>query len=436
MTEKELENLLRDPAVRHDLGRVVGDPLLWLEQDKLPQNEEERLSLAGEIKGQLKARVLEKLAEDAPRVQQRMLRRHGHMARYVLTAAAAVALLFTAFFMLLPQGRTMASALGALVTRKVTGHVVVESAGDPPPGVIKSSGMRISGVDGYEMNAYQSLDEYIQKTGRRPVVLTGGYRTVEQISDETDPETGSYTLMIVYVAPNGGYITTNQVWKKDAAPYIVPNSFERQTLGKTMYCTVDEDSTFTTGSMQLAQDCVFYLAVPYEMNFDTFLPQLAWSDEIDTRAFAITLPTPDPNQPQQERRTYQTLEAFIKDAGYYPVALENGYGALTKVEYYPSTYAPQTMVSIYKVDGHEVTIILQWGNVDGMVMSMEDSTYFETKVLGDYTMRASVDKKDGSTAGIVTLDHAVLSVFAEKDADFQDIVAHLIQMKPRMDGEQ
>lgn len=426
MTDRELENLLREPDTLHELERAVGDPSLWLGEDA-GLSEQDRLARKQELQHQIREAAFARLNEQPRRGERTPLPRRA--LRYFAAAAAIVLLLLAGVFALLPQGKAMAAALGELISRKVTGHVVVESAGSPPPGVVQSSGMRISGVDGFEMNAYQSLDEYIQKTGLHPVVLTGGYRTLEQITDETDPEAGSYTLMIVYTTPDGGYITTNQVWKKNATPYIVPNSFERQALGLTFYCNVSEDSMFTSGSALLAEDCVFHLTAPYEMNYDALLPQLAYSETVDTRAYTIVLPTPDPNQPQQEKHSYRTPEEFMQDTGYSVAALD-GFGLPENVDYFPSDYAPQTVYVIYNMDGHRVYIYLQWGNVDGMVMSMEDSTYFETTVLGDYTMRASVDKKDGSAAGIATLDHAVLSVFAEKGVDFQDVLSHLVLLKP------
>jgi|GEM_PF-6127642 len=429
MKKRELIELLRDPSVLRDLEHgLVGDPALWMKEGEAGAQDPK--AQKAEIQADLKRRVLARAQAQAPCTPRRAYPRTRARALRYIAAALVLALILVGFFTLVPQGRTLASSLGNLIARKVTGHVIIESVdGQTPPGVLKSSGMKVSGVDGFEMHSYFSVDEYIEKTGRHPVVLTGGYDTIEMITDETDPEAG-YTLMIAYAAPGGGYISTSQVWQ-GVRPEILPDSFEREALGGTMYCEVTEDSMFTCGWVRLSDECVFHIAAPYEMNFDLLLPQLAQSADIDTRAYTVTLPTPDPNQPQQERRVYASIEEFMQDTGRLPVTLEKDFATPFSVEYYPSEYAPNTVCAQYTVEGHTVTVIEQWGNVDGMVASMEDSTYFETTVLGKYTMRASVDVQDGSTAGVAVLDNTVLTVFTEKGLALTDVLPHLVQTQPK-----
>ncbi len=262
MTQRELEKLLKSPEVLKELEQgLFGDPILWASPAELKaaKNAEELMSQKRrEIREGVEKRLLER--ETAEERRATLPRRAGKGALQWTAAAFCVAVL-ACYIALYPPNASLATSYDEKVARKVEGHVIIESI-ETPPNVLRSVGMQISGVDGFEMYSYGSIEEYIEKTGKDPVLVTGGYDKIVNISDELDPSRG-YTLMIAYELASGEYISTSQFYADDAREMIFADGYERTVLdGKTMHCRVEDDSTSVGGSVRLSEDCIFYISMP------------------------------------------------------------------------------------------------------------------------------------------------------------------------------
>ncbi len=432
MTQRELEKLLKRPEVLQELEQsLFGDPALWLSPEKLKTQgcaEEQVRQKQDRIKESVMCRVLAAQNEAAYRIPHR---RMGTRALQWSAAAACVMLLgcYIAFY---PQAKSLATAHDERMARKVEGHVIIEDAGDAQPqNGLKSTGMRVSGVDGFEMYSYDSIDEYIKKTGRDPVLLTGRYKKIVSISDELDPERG-YTLMVAYELSSGAYISTSQLYSETIEDTIFADSYERTILGdKTMFCRVEDDSTGTYGLARLANDCSFFLYVPYAEQFDPYLDQLAYASALDTAAFVI--PPPEPLETEEDgefspkETSYAAFEEFSRENGYWPIILDEAYAKPVSIVFYSSPFTKMLTVE-YAKDGHRIYAFHNFEAMGGEAYTMEDDTYFTTKILGKYTMHCSVDLQDGSASGVALVSGSSFCIGAEKGIDFKELLQQLYIM--------
>ncbi len=432
MTQRELEKLLKRPEVLQELEQsLFGDPALWLSPEELGEGgcaEEQKRQKQSRLKAQVMRRALAAPPEEAYKAPRRCM---GARALQWSATAACVALLgcYIAFY---PQAKSLATAHDERVARKVEGHVIIEDAGDAQQeNGLKSMGMRVSGVDGFEMYSYDSIDEYIKKTGRDPVLLTGGYEKIVSISDELDPDRG-YTLMVAYELESGEYISTSQLYSETIEETIFADSYERTILdGKTMFCRVEDDSSGTYGLARLASDCSFFLYVPYAEQFDPYLDQLAYASASDTSAFVI--PPPEPASEEDsgsslEETPYATFEEFSRETGLWPVILDEAYAKPASIRFL-STVAMKTISVEYKKDGHSIYAFQNFDATGGSAYMMEDETYFTTELLGEYTMHCSVDTHDGSTAGVALVKGSSFFVIADKGIDFEEMLQQLYIME-------
>ena len=439
MTQRELEKLLKKPEVLQELERgLFGDPLLWA-----PPAEVKAARSADELLRQKRLQVKEQAARRA--IQEGMaqamqavpMRRVYKRALQWSVAAACVAVL-ACYIVLFPKEESLATSYDEKVVRKEEGCVIIESV-ETPPNVLKSSGMQISGVDGFEMYSYMSIDEYIEKTGRDPVLLTGGYEKIVNISDELDPNRG-YTLMIAYELPGDRYISTSQFYADDAKEVIFPDGYERTALnGRTMHCRVEDDSTSTSASVRLSDNCIFYMFLPYEEQLDPYLGKLVFASEIDTSSFVVPPPEPMPENAGEEIQDdgrprdipYNTFEELSRDTGYWPMVLDESFAKPVSIELHRSRAMGDNISVIYEKDGHEIVAFQRYGFIDGAVYFLEEETYYTTKVLGKYTFHCSVDLIDGSAAGVGVVNDTAYFIIAQKGVDFNEALKHLYIMKPK-----
>lgn len=428
MTQRELEKLLKSPEVLRELEQgLFGDPALWASAEELQaaQSAEELLERK---RMQIKEQVMRRLTQTGEERRAMPPRRMGRRALQWSVAAACVAL-FGCYIAFYPQAKSLATAHEERVARKVEGHLIIEGAEDAK----ENTGMRVSGVDGFEMYSYNNIDEYIQKTGRDPVLLTGGYERIASISDELDPNHG-YTLMIAYELTSGEYISTSQLYSQKHHETIFADSFERVVLGdKTMFCRVEDDSSGTYGLVRLSDDCTFFLYVPYAEQFDPYLAHLSFASEVDTSSFVVSLPEPAPQTEKDEefsprQTSYATFEEFSRGSGYWPVILDEAYAKPVSIEYY-SGILTKVLTVEYEKDGHSIYAFQHFDATGGEAYSMEDATYFTTKILGKYTMHCSVDLQDGSTTGVAVVNGSSFCIIAEKEVDFNDMLQHLYIME-------
>ena len=432
MTQRELEKLLKRPEVLQELEQsLFGDPVLWLSPEEIEAGgcaEEQKRQKERLLKAQVMRRVFDAQQETAYKAPRR---RMGTRALQWSAAAACVMLLgcYIAFY---PQAKSLATAHGERVARKVEGHVIIEEAVDEQPqNGLKYTGMRVSGVDGFEMHSYDSIGEYIEKTGRDPVLLTGGYEKIVSISDELDPDRG-YTLMVAHELSSGAYISTSQFYSETIEDTIFADSYERTILGdKTMFCRVEDDSTGTYGLARLAADCSLFLYVPYEEQFDRYLEQLAFASTLDTSAFVIPPPEPvsgEDSGSSLEETSYATFEEFSRETGLWPVILDEGYAKPASIRFL-SSVAMKTLSVEYKKDGHSIYAFQDFDAMGGSAYMMEDETYFATELLGEYTMHCSVDTHDGSAAGVALVKGSSFFVIAEKGIDFMEMLGQFYIME-------
>lgn len=434
MTQRELEKLLKRPEVLQELERsLFGDPALWLSPEELGAEgcaEEQKSQKQSQLKAQVERRVLAAENETAYKTPRRRL---GTRALQWSAAAACVAL-FGCYIAFYPQAKSLATAHDERVARKVEGHLIIEDAGDAQQeNGLKSTGMRVSGVDGFEMYSYDSIDEYIKKTGRDPVLLTGGYKKIVSISDELDPGRG-YTLMIAYELESGEYISTSQLYSETIEETIFADSYERTILGgKTMFCRVEDDSSGTYGLARLANDCTFFLFVPYAEQFDPYLDQLAFASALDTAAFVI--PPPEPASETEEdgefspkETSYATFEEFSRENGLWPIILDEAYAKPVSIVFYSGLFTKMLTVE-YERDGHRIYAFHHFDAMGGEAYMMEDETYFTTELLGKYTMHCSVNLQDGSTAGVALVNGASFFMIADKGIDFGEMLEQLYIME-------
>jgi hypothetical protein len=172
----------------------------------------------------------------------------------------------------------------------------------------------------------------------------------------------------------------------------------------------------------------FGIVAPIELNFDALLQDLALGSQIDARQFVVTLP--EPTESTQEIITYNSVEEFSAENGLWPVVLNGDFAQLETVEFYPSKFAGDLVSLQYAVEGGKVWLLQRWGYIDGMVATMEDTTYFETTILGGYTLHGSVDAIDGVTSGIAVVDESVLMLSAEKGVDYTAVLDSLTLTVP------
>ncbi len=440
MTQRELEKLLKNPEVLQELERgLFGDPLLWASPAELKaaKSAEELLRQKQlQIKEQATRRVMQ---EGVVQARQAVPMRRAYKRALQWSVAAACVAVLACYIALYPQNASLATSYDEKVARKEEGCVIIESV-ETPPNVLKSSGMQISGVNGFEMYAYTSIDEYIEKTGRDPVLLTGGYEKVVTISDELDPNRG-YTLMIAYELPSGQYISTSQFYADDAKEMIFPDGYERTVLnGRTMHCRVEDDSTSVGGSVRLSEDCIFYISMPYEEQFDPYLNRLVFASELgDTSSFVVPPPEPMPENAGEEIQedgkprdiSYNTFLELSRDTGYWPMVLDEGFAKPVSIELHRPRATGNTISTLYEKDGLEIVAFQQYGFMDGAVYFLEEETYYTAKVLGKYTFHCSVDLIDGSAAGVGVVNDTAFFIIAEKGVDFSEVLKHLYIMKPK-----
>lgn len=427
-----MEKLLKDAAVQQEMEHgLLGDPGLWLTDEEMANLDAGQLERrAAERKAELKRRVLVRLAAEDSGVQPRE-RLKWPRPSYRLRSAVIVAicvLVIAAFFTLEPAGRTMATSFFNMVARKVTGHIVIENVGEAPPNVVKPVKTKISGVDGYRIDSFMDFGEMMEKTGLDPVVLTSGYDSILDIMGETEPGWG-YELVVSYALPGEDrYITTTQHWEGDMDLEFPPNSDTCTILGGTeIHCSVTDDDAYTVGVARLSSSR-FGIVAPIELNFDALLQDLALGSQIDARQFVVTLP--EPTESTQEIITYNSVEEFSAENGLWPVVLSGDFAQLETVEFYPSKFAGDLVALQYAMEGGKVWLLQRWGYIDGMVATMEDTTYFETTILGGYTLHGSVDAIDGVTSGIAVVDESVLMLSAEKGVDYTAVLDSLTLTVP------
>ena len=432
MTQRELEKLLKDTTVQKEMEQgLLGDPGLWLTEEEVTNLDAGRLERRiTELKAESKRSVLARLAAEDSGLQpsKRLI---WLRPSYRLRPAAIIAicvLIIAAFFTLVPAGRTMATSFLNMVVRKVTGHIVIENVGEVPPNVVKSVKTKISGVDGYRVDSFMDFGEMMEKTDFDPVILTSGYESILTIVGETEPGWG-YELVVTYVLPGEDrYITTTQHWEGDMDIEILANSYTRTVLGGTeIHCGVTDDDAYTIGVARLSSSR-FGVVAPKELSLDALLQDLALGSQIDARQFVVTLP--EPTESTQETITYNSVEEFSAENGLWPVVLNSDFARLETVEFYPSEFAGDLVSLQYAVEGGKVWLLQRWGYVDGMVATMEDTTYFETTILGGYTLHGSVDAIDGVTSGIAVVDESVLMLSAEKGVDYTAVLNSLAFTTP------
>lgn len=435
MTQRELEKLLKNPEVLRELEQgLFGDPALWASPAELQAAQSAEEFLARK-RLQIKEQVMRRMTETGEERRAIPPRRTGKRALQWSVAAACVAVLacYIAFY---PQNKSLATSYDEKVLRKAEGCVIIESVEEAQPDGQNYSGMRVSGADGFEMYSYSSIDEYIEKTGREPVLLTGGYEKIVSIFGELDPNRG-YTLMVDYELPGERYISTSQFYAEDAKEMIFPDGYERTVLGgKTMHCRVEDDSTSVWGSVRLSKDCIFFISMPYEEQFDPYLDRLAFASTLDTSLFVVapieTSPQPDsagdPEWGPKEAH-YDTFADYSRDTGYWPVVLHEAYAKPVSIKFF-TTIATKTLSVIYEKDGHEIYAFQDYRSMGGGAYMMEDQTYFTTEILGGYTMHCSVDLHDGSSAGVALVKDTPFFIIAEKGIDFEEMLTNLRMTTP------
>ncbi len=435
MTQRELEKLLRRPEVLQELEQsLFGDPALWASQDdrnsaKGPEGISAQKNL--QIRNEVTQRVMRPEPSESRAIAPR--RRYGNRALQWTAAAACVAL-FVCYIAFYPQAKSLATSYEERVARKVEGHVIIESAEDAnPDNGETSTGMRVSGVDGFEMYSYENIDEYMQKTGRDPVLVTGGYEKIVSIMDELDPDRG-YTLMIAYELKSGEYISTSQFYAKEIEERIFADSYERTVLGdKTMFCRVEDDNSYTYGTVRLADDCTFSLFVPYAEQFDPYADGLAFASQVDAARFFVPPPEPMPESEEDgayspSETSYTTFEEFSRANGLWPIILDEPYAKPVSITFY-SGLLTQTLSVEYEKAGQRIYAFEHFNAMGSEAYTMEDKTYYTTKVLGKYTMHCSVDLQDGSTAGVAVVNGSSFFIVAEKGIDYKELLKHLYIME-------
>ena len=129
--------------------------------------------------------------------------------------------------------------------------------------------------------------------------------------------------------------------------------------------------------------------------------------------------------------SYETFEEYVQDTGNWPLVLDEGYVKPVSIEFHTFRAIGDMFSVIYEKDGNKIYAFQEYGFMDGTVYTMEDTTYFTTKVLGDYTFHCSVDLIDGSTAGVGVVNGTAFFVIAEKGIDFKEMLKHLYILSPQ-----
>lgn len=424
MTQRDLEKLLQDPSLRREVEQgLFNDPKIWLSEEEQSLGESEQAVLKQRRKAELRGRVMERAQEESE-IPRRKSRRMPRVPRSVSIAAACVAALLL-FFAVVPTGTTTAANFFAKIARKVTGYVVIESEGEAPPNVVKPDETKISGVDGFTFVQYQTLAALMEKTGLDPVVLTAGYADIVDIAYEE--QEGEYReIVIAYELADDVYITTTQHWEKGVHAQKPKKSEKREILGGVIaYAGYEDDYQVAAADIESSR---FGVTAPKGVDFDAVLNGLAYGSAVDAAAFAVKPPEYSPSTLEPE--CYNSLTEFSKQNGIWPVALKDGFAAVTDVEYYVSRVAGNTVCAAYDAEGGWVCINQKFGYTDGMVTTMNDETYFETTILDGVTIHCSVDAVDGSTAGVAALPDSVLMVIAQKGVNFDAVLENLVATAP------
>ena len=424
MTQRDLRKLLQDPSLRREVEQgLFSDPKIWLSEEEQSLGDREQAMLKQRRKAQLRDRVMERIQEGS-KLSGKKLKRMSRVPRAVSVAAACVAALLL-FFTVAPMGTTTAANFFSKIVRKVTGYVVIESDGEAPPNVVKPDENKISGVDGFTFVQCQTLSALMEKSGLDPVVLTTGYTAIANVAYEA--QEGEYQeIIIAYELADGGFMNTSQRWEKGIHAEKPIMSEKREILnGITAYTGMDDDGYEATAEIESSR---FSIAAPKGVDFNAVLNGLSYGSALDAAAFAVKLP--EGSSVKNEPEHYASLEEFSSQNGIWPVALKNGFATVTKVEYYVSAVAGNTLFTYYNAEKGWVGICQMYGYTDGMTTTMNDETYFETIILDGIPIYCSVDAVDGTTSGVAALDDSVLMITTEKGVDFTDVLKNLIVTSP------
>lgn len=425
MTQRDLKKLLQDPSLRREVEQgLFSDPKIWLSEEEQSLGDRERAILKQQRKAQLRDRVMERVQEGS-KLPSKKFKRMSRVPRAVSVAAACVAVLLL-FFAVVPMGTTTAANFFSKIVRKVAGYVVIESDGEAPPNVVKPDESKISGVDGFTFVQCQTLAALMEKSGLDPVVLTTGYAAIANIAYEA--QEGEYQeIIIAYELAGGGFMNTSQHWEKGIHAEKPIISEKREILnGITAYTGHDNDGYEATADIESSRFSIF---VPDGVDFDAVLNGLSYGSALDAAAFAVK--PPEHSNSATEPEHYASLEEFSNLNGIWPVALKDGFATVTKVEYYVSIVAGNTLFTYYNAEKGWVGICQMYGYTDGMVATMNDETYFETTILDGIPLHGSVDAMDGTTTGVAALDDSVLMVTTEKGVDFAAVLENFIVTSPK-----
>ncbi|MDL2218331.1 hypothetical protein LJC27_06695 [Christensenellaceae bacterium OttesenSCG-928-M15] len=199
--------------------------------------------------------------------------------RYI---AAAVLVLLTIFFTLVPQGRVLAQQLFHMVIEFFDGGVVIENQNAREDAVHDFSiepHITLDAFDEYgadEPINYESIETFKNQYGFSPVVIDGASVALKEILlfDRKD----YITLLSIYETAGGCYLSIMQDWgdipSGIAFAQGVTNSFTEKILGQyDLYCLIDESDQTVSGFTALEASLLEIHAEKIEA-FQDILPHI------------------------------------------------------------------------------------------------------------------------------------------------------------------
>lgn len=171
--------------------------------------------------------------------------------KLILVSASLIIAIF--FFTVIPTGQVLAKSFFDMVAKVFNEYIIIydQSEGMPKSSTIGSAPPReslpeteLSEPDTTETIYFNSIQEFVDQTGKKPVVFMDDY-VIDEISYYPDEGRSGLILTTYY---NYGEICVKQIWEvnPDTTIAINPDSYFSKTIldDKEAHCTITDDDIF------------------------------------------------------------------------------------------------------------------------------------------------------------------------------------------------
>lgn len=129
-----------------------------------------------------------------------------------------------------------------------------------------------------------------------------------------------------------------------------------------------------------------------------------------------------------ETRSYESIDAFVKETGSNPFSLKADWLRCKEVNATYSLSAGFTLQVLYETDtGGKVYVKQLWGEKNDLVAGTKGLTYKETTLAGGEKMYYAIDPLDGTFMGTAIIGNSIVYVGAERSVDGELLIEALTQ---------